>query len=348
MRPRGSHRFVPVVAILALFLSSCASSQSPGAEEPRVEARAAAPVDPLPSWNDTATKARIVDFVRAVTDPDDPAFVEPAERIAVFDNDGTLLVEKPVYAEMAFALDRVRSLAKVHPEWRNQQPFKAVLEGDKDAFAATGTRGVAEVLMASHTGMSTTLFDTIAQEWIRDARHPDLEKPYTELVYQPQLELLRYLEANGFTTFIVSAGSVEFMRVYTEEVYGIPPEHVVGSSINTRYEVQGGKPSLLRVPEISFVNNEGGKPVGIHKRVGRVPILAFGNSDGDFEMLEWTTVGGGTARLGLVLHHDDAEREYAYDRDSSVGTLDRALDAAGRLGWVVVSMKKDWNTVFSE
>jgi len=336
------------LVVLALSVSSCASSQKPEAEEPRAGAESEAFVDPLPSWNDTATKAKIIDFVRTVTDPDDPAFVEREARVATFDNDGTLWVEQPVYAEMAFALHRVKDLAQVHPEWKTQQPFKAVLEGDKDALVASGNRGLAEIVIASHTGMSTTLFDTIATEWVRDARHPKFEKPYTELAYQPQLELLHYLEANGFETFIVSAGSVEFMRTYTAETYGIPSERVVGSSIETRYEVQGSRPSLLRLPQISFIDDKGGKPVGIHKHIGRRPILAFGNSDGDFEMLQWTTAGSGGARLGLLLRHDDAEREYAYDRESIVGKLDRALDSASQSGWVVVSMKNDWKTVFEE
>jgi phosphoglycolate phosphatase-like HAD superfamily hydrolase len=334
--------------VSALFVLSCASSQKPEAAEPKRRADAEVVVDPLPSWNDTATKARIIEFVRTVSDPDDPAFVEPEERVATFDNDGTLWVEQPVYAEMAFALHRVKDLAQVHPEWKTQQPFKAVIEGDRDALVASGNRGLIEIVVASHTGMSATLFDTIVTEWVRDARHPKFEKPYTELAYQPQLELLRYLEANGFETFIVSGGSVEFMRTYTEQTYGIPPERVVGSSIETRYEVQGGKPSLLRLPQISFIDDKGGKPVGIHKHIGRRPILAFGNSDGDLEMLQWTTVGSGGARIGLLLRHDDAEREYAYDRESSVGTLDRALDAASTSGWVVVSMKNDWKTVFEE
>jgi len=336
------------LVLSALFVLSCASSQQPGAQEPKTNPEAEAFVDPLPSWNDTATKAQILDFVRAVSDPDDPAFVEPTKRVATFDNDGTLWVEQPVYAEMAFALHRVRDLARVHPEWATKEPFKAVIEGDREALVAAGSRGLVEIVLASHTGMSATLFDTIATEWVRDARHPKFEKPYTELAYQPQLELLRYLEANGFKTFIVSGGSVEFMRTYTEQVYSIPPERVVGSSIETRYEVQGGKPSLLRLPQIDFVDDKVGKPVGIHKHVGLRPILAFGNSDGDLEMLQWTTVGSGGVRLGLVLHHDDAEREYAYDRESKVGTLDKALDLAGQSGWVVVSMKNDWNTVFTE
>ena len=333
---------------LAMIAFGCAQSEEPRSNEPTTGEELEAAVDPLPSWNDTATKARIVEFVAAVTDPDGPRYVEPEARIATFDNDGTLWVEKPAYGELMFALDRVRSLAQVHPEWKTQEPFRAVIEGDRDALVAAGSHGLIEVVMASHTGMSAALFNTIATEWIRDARHPDFEKPYTELAYQPQIELLRYLEANGFTTFIVSGGTVEFLRTFAEPTYGIPPERVIGSSIATRYEVQGGKPSLLRLPEVDFIDDKDGKPVGIQRRIGRKPILAFGNSDGDFEMLEYTTLGSGDVRLGLLLHHDDAEREYAYDRESSIGKLDRALDAASGAGWVVVSMKDDWNTIFVE
>ncbi|NNE19240.1 MAG: haloacid dehalogenase-like hydrolase [Myxococcales bacterium] len=341
LRPLGS-------VLAAFFLLSCAGSQTTGATEPQAGAEAQAFVDPLPSWNDNPTKARILDFVRGVTDPEDPAFVDPEDRIATFDNDGTLWVEQPLYTELAFALHRVKDLAKVHPEWTDQQPFKAVLEDDRDALVSAGSRGMIEIVMASHTGMSTTLFDTIVAEWLRDALHPKLEKPYTELYYQPQLELLRYLEANGFKTFIVSGGSVEFIRLFSEEVYGIPRERVIGTSIETRYEVQGGKPTLLRLPEIDHVDDKDGKPVGIHQHIGRRPILAFGNSDGDLQMLEWTTTGSAGAHLGLLLHHDDAEREYAYDRNSSVGKLDQALDSAEQSGWLIVSMKNDWNAVFAE
>jgi len=326
----------------------CASSEEPRAKEPSAGDEVEAAVDPLPSWNETATKAKIIEFVKAVTDADGPGYVPPDARIATFDNDGTLWVEKPAYTELLFALDRVRALAQVHPEWKTQEPFRAVIEGDREALVAAGPHGLIEVLMASHTGMSAALFETIASEWIRVARPPELEKPYTELKYQPQLELLRYLEANGFKTFIVSGGTVEFLRTFAGPTYGIPRERVIGSSVETRYEVQAGKPSLLRLPEVDFVDDKSGKPVGIHKHIGRRPILAFGNSDGDFEMLEYTTLGSGGERLGLLLHHDDAEREYAYDRESKIGKLDRALDAAGSAGWVVVSMKDDWNTVFAE
>ncbi|MGB8330990.1 MAG: HAD family hydrolase, partial [Polyangiales bacterium] len=324
------------VRVLGLLLSSllvlgCASPQKPGAESPKTRAEARGFVDPLPSWNETPTKAQITEFVRSVTDPDGPAFVAPEARIATFDNDGTLWVEQPMYAEMAFAIHRVKDLVHVHPEWKTQEPFRAVIEDDEDALMAAGMHGVLEIIVASHTGMTATLFDSIATEWVREARHPKFGELYTELAYQPQIELLRYLEANGFKTFVVSGGSAEFIRTFTEQVYGIPRERVVGSSIETRYEVLAGKPSLLRRPEISFVDDKAGKPVGIYQHIGRAPILAFGNSDGDLEMLQWTT-GGGGPRLGLILHHDDAKREYAYDRESRVGKLDRALDAAGQSG----------------
>jgi len=340
-----SRLFLLTLTVVAL---GCANSESSSAKEPSTGAEVVAQADPLPSWNETATKARIIKFVQSVTDPENPSFVEPSARVATFDNDGTLWVEQPMYAELAFAIDRVVDLAKVHPEWKSQEPFRTVLEGDMAALSAAGRSAVIEVLMASHTGMSTTLFDTIATEWVRDAVHPKFEKPYTELGYQPQIELLRYLEANGFSNFIVSGGTVEFIRVFSLDMYGIPPQRVVGSAIETRYEVQGGKPSLLRLPEIDFIDDKAGKPVGIHKHIARRPILAFGNSDGDFEMLEWTTVASGGERLGLLLHHDDAEREYAYDRESGVGRLDKALDAADSAGWLVVSMKNDWNTIFAE
>ena len=336
------------LALVVMFAFACAKSEPSGTPESTTGDETAAVVDPLPSWNDTATKAKIIEFVSGVSDPDDPAFVPLERRIATFDNDGTLWVEQPAYVEVLFALDRVRDLAQVHPEWKTQEPFRAVIEGDREALIASGQHGLLEVVMASHTGMSATLFHTIASEWIRDAVHPELGKPHTELKYLPQLELLRYLEANGFTTFIVSGGSVEFLRTFTEDAYGIPSHRVVGSSVKTRYEVQGGKPSLLRLPELEFVDDKAGKPVGIYQHIGRRPILAFGNSDGDFEMLQFTTQGSGGARLGLLLHHDDAEREYAYDRESAVGKLDAALDAAEGAGWVVVSMKNDWNTVFEK
>jgi len=303
--------------------------------------------DPLPSWNDGSAKARIVGFVQAVTDTGGRDHVAPADRIAVFDNDGTLWSEQPMYVQLAFALDRVKALAPQHPEWKDQQPFKAVLEGDMKALAQSGEHGLLELVMATHAGNTTEEFAAIVKDWLAEARHPKTRRPYTEMVYQPMLELLAYLRANGFKTFIVSGGGIEFMRPWAEQVYGVPPEQVVGSSIKTRYEVRDGKPVLARLPELNFIDDKAGKPVGINQHIGRRPIAAFGNSDGDFQMLEWTTAGSGP-RLGLIVHHDDAEREYAYDRQSAIGKLDRGLDEAPQRGWVVVSIKDDWNRVFPE
>jgi len=301
--------------------------------------------DPLPAWNDGATKQAIIGFVQRVTDKSGPDYVPPPERIAVFDNDGTLWGEQPAYFQLLFAIDRVKALAPQHPEWAAKQPFKAALEGDMEALVATGKQGLVELIMASHAGNTPEEFQAIVTDWLATAKHPRFKRPYTELVYQPMLELLAYLRANGFKTFIVSGGGVEFVRAWSEQVYGIPPEQVVGSSIKTKYEVRDGKPAILRLPEMNFIDDKAGKPVGINQHIGRRPIAAFGNSDGDFEMLEWTTAGEGP-RLGVIVHHTDGTREYAYDRDSHIGRLDKALDQAGDRGWVVVDMKNDWNQVF--
>ena len=301
--------------------------------------------DPLPSWNDTAPKAAIVEFVEKVSKDGSPDFVPEPERIAVFDNDGTLWVEHPMYVQLAFALDRVKAEAPNHPEWATTQPFQAVLEGDMKALAAAGEKGLVELVMATHAGMTTTQFQAIVTDWIATARDPRFKKPYTELVYQPMLELLAYLRANGFKTYIVSGGGIELMRPWTEKVYGIPPEQVIGSSIKTQFEMKDGAPTLFRLPEVNFVDDKAGKPVGINAHIGRRPIAAFGNSDGDLEMLQWTTLTDG-ARFGLIVHHTDAEREYAYDRDSEFGRLDKALDAAAVNNWTVVDMKADWKQIF--
>lgn len=301
--------------------------------------------EPLPSWNDGQAKDAIVGFVTAVTDPGGADFVPAAERIAVFDNDGTLWVEQPMYTQLAFVLDRLQDLAPEHPQWRDQQPFKAALDGDKAALVKAGKEGLMRLLMATHAGMTTEEFATLATDWITSARHPRFERPYTELVYQPMLELLDHLRANGFETYIVSGGGIAFMRPWTERVYGIPPQQVVGSQIALAYEVRDGGPVIIRKPEIAFIDDKAGKPVGIQRHIGRRPILAFGNSDGDYQMLEWATAGPGR-RLGLILHHDDAEREYAYDRDSHMGRLDQGLDDADSKGWQLVSMQDDWRRVF--
>jgi phosphoserine phosphatase len=307
--------------------------------------QASAQNDPLPSWNDTSAKQAIVDFVGRVTKAGGPDFVAPAERIATFDNDGTLWVEQPMYVQMAFALDRVKALAPLHPEWKDTQPFKAVLEGDMKTLAESGERGLVEVIMVTHAGMTTSEFAKIVTDWLATARDPRFKRPHTELVYQPMLEVLAYLRANGFKTFIVSGGGVEFMRPWAERMYGIPPEQVIGSSIKTKFQITDGSPVLFRLPEVNFIDDKAGKPIGINEAIGRRPIAAFGNSDGDLQMLQWTTLSGGV-RLGVIVHHTDAEREYAYDRQSHFGRLDVALDAAAVNKWTVVDMKTDWKVVF--
>jgi hypothetical protein len=307
--------------------------------------QAQAQTDPLPSWNEGATKRAIIDFVARVTRQGGSDFVPPAERIATFDNDGTLWVEQPMYVQLAFALDRVMAMAPQHPEWKDTQPFKAVLEGDMKALAASGEHGLIELVMATHAGMTTEEFEKLVADWLAIARDPKFKRPHTELSYQPMIELLAYLRASGFKTFIVSGGGAEFMRPWTERVYGVPPEQVIGSSIKTKFQMRDGRPELFRLPELNFVDDGPGKPVGINNFVGRHPILAFGNSDGDLEMLQWTTMFAGP-RLGLLVHHTDAEREYAYDRNASFGRLDKALNAAAANKWVVVDMKTDWKRIF--
>ena len=301
--------------------------------------------DPLPSWNDGLPKQSILSFVAAISREGSPDFVPVPQRIATFDNDGTLWCEQPMYVQLAFALDRVKALSDQHPEWTDTQPFKAVLENDMAALEQAGYRGLMELVMATHAGMSTADFEKICVAWLKIARHPRFNRPYTELVYQPMLELLVYLRNSGFKTFIVSGGGIEFMRSWSEQVYGVPREEVVGSSIETRFTVQNGRAELIHLPEINFTDDGDGKPVGINEHVGRRPIAAFGNSDGDFQMLQWATMSSGR-RLGLIVHHTDAAREYAYDRESYFGYLDEALDAAKQNNWTVVSMKDDWKRVF--
>lgn len=308
--------------------------------------QALAQTDPLPSWNDVPSKRAITDFVARVTRQGGPDFVPPAQRIATFDNDGTLWVEHPMYVQLAFALDRVKALAPLHPEWKETQPFKAVLEGDMKTLGESGEHGMAELVMATHAGMTTEEFEKIVTDWLATARDARFKRAYTELSYLPMIELLAYLRANGFKTFIVSGGGVEFMRPWTERVYGVPPEQVVGSSIKTKFQMRDGRPELFRLPEVNFIDDKAGKPVGINEFIGRRPIAAFGNSDGDLEMLQWTTMSGG-ARLGLLVHHTDAVREYAYDRNTSFGRLDKALDVAAVNHWVVVDMKNDWKRIFA-
>jgi phosphoserine phosphatase len=306
---------------------------------------AAQATDPLPSWNDGKARQSIVDFVAKVTKQGSPDYVPPAERIATFDNDGTLWAEQPMYFQLFFALDRVKTLAPQHPEWKDKEPFASLLRGDVKGALAGGEAAILEIVMATHAGMTTGEFEAIVQDWVATAKHPATKRPYVEMVYQPMLELLAYLRANGFRTWIVSGGGIEFMRPWAEKVYGIPPEQVIGSSIRTKLEVRDGRPVLVRLPQMDFVDDKEGKPIGIQSHIGRRPVAAFGNSDGDLPMLQWTTAGSGP-RFALLVHHTDAGREWAYDRSSPVGRLDKGLDEARRKGWTIVDMERDWKTVY--
>lgn len=304
--------------------------------------------EPLPSWSQGATKAAVLDFVARVTRTGGPDYVRSQERIAVFDNDGTLWSEQPMYVQFAFALDRVKERSAAHPEWKTTQPFKAVLDSDYKSLAAMDEQELLEIMSASHSGMTTEEFSDTVRSWLETARHPQLRRAYTQLVYQPMLELLAYLRANGFKTFIASGGGVEFIRVFAEPVYGIPPEQVIGSSGVTEYQLDAdSKPVLVKQSKVEFIADGPGKPSGINRFIGRRPILAIGNSDGDLQMLQWTAAGS-SARFVALIHHTDAEREFAYDRRSHVGRLDRALDEARSRNWVIVDMRRDWRRVFSE
>ena len=308
-------------------------------------ARAFAQTDPLPSWSDTAPKKAIIAFVERVTKEGLPDFVPVAERIATFDNDGTLWAEQPMYFQFLFAMDRIKALAPPHPEWKTKEPFKSVVAGDFKGLLTTGEKGFLQIIARTHAGMTTAEFEQIVRDWFKTARHPRFDRPYNQLVYQPMLELLAYLRANGFKTFVVSGGGVEFMRVFASDAYGIPPDQIVGSMGKLKYEVRNEKPVLLKLPEVLFIDDKAGKPEGIQNLIGQRPIFAFGNSDGDQQMLEWTAAGS-NARFMALVHHDDAEREWAYDRKSPIGTLDKAWDKAIAEGWVVLSMKDDWKTIF--
>ena len=302
--------------------------------------------DPLPSWNDTAPKKSIIEFVEKVTKAGSADFVPVPERIATFDNDGCLWAEQPMYFQVIFIFERIKALAPEHPEWKSTEPFASVLKDDVKGALAGGEKAVLEMAMATHAGMTTEEFEKIANDWITTAKHPKTGKLYTEMVYQPMLELLAYLRANEFKTFIVSGGGIEFMRPWSERVYGIPPEQVVGSSIKTKFEMRDGKPVIVRIPEMNFIDDKEGKPIGIQSHIGRRPIASFGNSDGDLQMHQWTQAGDGP-RFSLYVHHTDAEREWAYDRDSHIGRLDKGLAEAKKNGWTVVDMKSDWKKIFA-
>jgi len=344
---KGSPMKYAQALAIAMLAAACSppapapSATAPGAGHPAPPAAAA---DTLKSWNDGAAKRAIVDFVARVTTEGGPEFVAVPERIVVFDNDGTLWTEKPLPFELIFALDRVKALATSHPEWKTTEPFASVLKDDMRGVMASGTKGLLSIVAATHTGMTTDEFTKSVEDWIGSARHPQTDRLYTEMVYQPMLELLAYLRGNGFKTFIVSGGGVDFMRPWTERVYGIPPEQVIGSSVKTKLEVRGGIPVLMKLPELDLMDDKEGKPVGIHSRIGRRPIAAFGNSDGDLQMLQWTMAGPG-ARFALFVHHDDAGREFAYDRDDKLQTFSAGWDEAIARKWTIVSMRDDWNTI---
>jgi haloacid dehalogenase-like hydrolase len=331
--------------VLPMLLFGSALAQTGTGPLPASPAGQTPVTDTLPSWNDTAAKKAIFDFVARVTKQGSPDFVPEAERIATFDNDGTLWAEQPLYSQLLFALDRVKAMAPQHPEWKTTEPFASLLKGDLKGALAGGEPALVKIVVATHSGMSSAEFNQIVLDWIATAKHPVTKRLYTEMVYQPMLELTSYLRANGFKTFIVSGGGIDFMRPWTEKIYGIPPEQVVGSSGKVKFQMVDGKPALMRLPQIDFIDDGPGKPVGINEHIGRRPIAAFGNSDGDMQMLQYTT-GGSGPRFGLIVHHTDAVREWAYDRDSKVGKLDKALDAAPAAGWTVVDMKNDWNKIF--
>jgi phosphoglycolate phosphatase-like HAD superfamily hydrolase len=308
--------------------------------------------DPLPSWNDREAKSAIIEFVKRVTVKDSPDFVPVAERIATFDNDGTLWSEQPVYFQGRFALDRVRAMAADHPEWHNTEPFKSVIAGDMKGLMATGKEGLEKVLLATHANMTAEQFEASVRDWLETAKHPKTGKLFTQMIFQPMLELLDYLRANDFKTFIVSGGGIDFMRVFSEQVYGIPPEQVIGTMIDAKFEMRDGVPTIVKTGNLILMDDKVGKPVGIYRHIGRRPIFAAGNSDGDLQMLQYTTIARDrndtTPRFGLIVHHTDADREWAYDRQSHIGQLDKALDEASQRGWVVVDMKADWSQIYPD
>lgn len=334
MKVNTSKIYLSLLLLLLLAISSCRNSGNQSQSR-----------DPLPSWNEGVAKQAIVDFVNAVSDPNNPDYVKPAERIATFDNDGTLWAEQPYYFQLQFALDRVKAMSADHPEWQDNPLFKAVLNNDMKTVLSFGEHGLLELVMTTHAGMTTEEFSQVVTEWINTAKHPGTNKLYKEMVYQPMLELLDYLRANGFKTYIVSGGGVDFMRPWTEEVYGLSAEQVIGSSGKVKFEMRNGQPVLVKLPELNFIDDKDGKPVGIHQYIGKRPIAAFGNSDGDLQMLQWTAAGEGKS-LMVYIHHTDAEREWAYDRESHIGRLNKGLDEATEKGWTVVDMKNDWKRIY--
>ncbi len=317
-------------ALTLMILSSVTASQ---------------PQDPLPSWNDGPNKQAIIEFVTKTTDQNQASFIPPTRRIATFDNDGTLWSEQPLYFQAIYIFDRIRELAPEHPEWQQKEPYASVLKGDSKSALAGGKQALLEMVMGTHAGVTASEFSESVADWLASARHSGSGKPYTAMVYKPMLELLDYLRDNDFKVFIVSGGGIDFLRVFAEEVYGIPPEQVVGSSLKAKYEIRNGFPVIVKQAEVDFIDDKAGKPVGIHRYIGQRPVLAVGNSDGDFEMLEWTSAGEGPS-LAMIVHHDDAKREWAYDRESHIGRLVRGLDEGPQRGWKIISMKNDWNLIY--
>ena len=345
---------------ISFFISLCLSfmilgcSEAPGSEttsasESEVEVGDNAPnEDPLPSWNAGDTKSAIMEFVSNAVEEGGAGFIPEKDRIATFDNDGCLWSEQPVYFQLAYAIDYIKKNAPDHPDWKDKQPYKAILEDDMQTALSGGEKALVQLVMASHAGMTSEEFQSAVNEWLQTAKHPKTGLAYNTMIFQPMVELLEYLRANGFKTFIVSGGGIDFMRVWVEEAYGIPPYQVVGSSIKTQYEERDGKPFLVKLPELNFIDDKEGKPVGIHQHIGKRPVFAAGNSDGDYQMLKYTTTADGYPRFGLLIHHTDAEREWAYDRDSHIGTLAKGLDDADKYNWTVVDMKQDWNTIYPD
>ncbi len=330
-------------AAIAAFVFAC---NQPQAKTDNARQETVVAIDPLPSWNEGASKQSIIDFVKKTTTEGSADFVPVADRIACFDNDGTLWSEQPIYFQLAFALDQVKVLAPQHPEWKTKQPFKALLEGDLKTALSGGEKALMEILMVTHSGMTTEEFEKTVKDWMATARHPISKKHYNEMIYQPMVELLNYLRANGYKTFIVSGGGVDFMRPWVEQAYGIPPDQVVGSSGKVKYDTIDGQPVLIKLPEINFIDDKEGKPVGIHQHIGKRPVFTAGNSDGDYAMLQWTSTATSSPRFGMIVHHTDSVREWAYDRQSHIGNLEKGLDDAAKYNWVVVDMKGDWKKIY--
>lgn len=337
---------IRISALLLIVLAGLIISCQQQHKTVSLKTTTVAATDPLPSWNEGATKNAIIDFVSKTTKEGSEDFIPVSDRIACFDNDGTLWSEQPMYFQFDFILDRVKALEPQHPDWKNTQPFKAVLESDLKTVLAGGNKSYTELLLATHSGTTTDEFEKIVKDWLTTSKHPLSHRPYTEMVFQPMLELLSYLRANGYKTFIVSGGSIDFMRPWTESVYGIPPEQVVGTSLKETYEMHGSIPVIVLQPEMNFHNDKANKPVCIQQYIGRRPVFAAGNSDGDYEMLQWTTTATGYPRFGMFVHHTDSIREWRYDRTSSIGHLERGLDDAAKYNWLIVDMKNDWKVIY--